>query len=158
MDKRTFFFLQMLTTNLKECMLRKKVHLVLLINQPFPSHHHQLKKYAPLVHLGVVGSADESNLWHRRVICSDPICKPVKNAFNQPMRNAQYVQSARIPVGMKTQPIHGRNAISCWVTSNQDPTRRDFPSFKVKRLENKDMKALVLGPLIGLRIHQQHFE
>ena len=88
---------------------------------PLPSS--SVEKYASLVHPRVVGCADEYNLWHRRVICSDPICKPVKNAFNQPMRNAQYMQSARNPVGMKTQPIHGRNAISSWVTSNQDPTR-----------------------------------
>ena len=93
------------------------------INQPFPSHHHQLKNMHLWCIHGWVGCADEYNLWHRRVICSDPICKPVKNAFNQPMRNAQYMQSAGNPVGMKTRPIHGRNAISCWVTSNQDPTR-----------------------------------
>ena len=139
-------------------MLRKKGASVPTYQSTISLPSSSVEKYASLVHPRVVGSADEFNLWHRRVICSDPICKPVKNAFNQPMRNAQYMQSVRNPVGMKTQPIQGRNAIRCWVTSNQDPTRWDFPSFKVKRLENKDMKAIVLGPLIDLRIHLQHFE
>ena len=46
------------------------------------------KSWARIVPMRVEGSADEFNLWHRRVICSDPICKPLKNAFNQwEMRN-----------------------------------------------------------------------
>ena len=123
-DGQRTCFLQMLTTNLKECkFIEICICSHILINQPFLSHHHQLKNMHLWCIHGWVGCADEYNLWQRRVICSDPICKPVKNAFNQPMRNAQYMQSARNPVGMKTQPIHGRNAISSWVTSNQDPTR-----------------------------------
>ena len=122
---------------------------------PLPSS--SVEKYASLVHPRVGGPCR----WIQSVASSRNLLGPNLQAGEkciQPIRNAQYMQSARNPVGMKTQPIHWRNAISCWVTSNQDPTRWDFPSFKVKRVENKDMKAIVLGPLIDLRIQQQNFE